>query len=416
MHIIFIKLLGEAVRFAFGAMLENKLRTFLSLLGVTIGIFAIISVFTMVDSIKRNIDNSIASLGDNVIYVQKWPWTFSADYPWWKYVNRPVVQLSELPELKKRSNLADKMAFTATGNTNVKYEGNLAEFVKVTGVTEDYQQIKNFEIASGRYLSEEEVYNGMNYAVLGADLASELFGSADPVGEDIVIRNKKTRVIGVFKKEGDNIIDFGNDNAVIIPINLLRYNIDVRSDAVNPLIMVKAKTGISNDELMGELLGIMRSIRRLAPDEDDNFSLNETKLISNTFDQLIAIVNTAGWFIGLFSILVGGFGIANIMFVSVKERTNIIGIQKSLGAKSFFILFQFLVESVLLCLTGGAIGLILIFLLTVIAGYFADINLALSLDNILMGIGISSIIGLISGIAPALAASRLDPVEAIRAN
>jgi putative ABC transport system permease protein len=416
MHIIFIKLLGEAVRFAFGAMLENKLRTFLSLLGVTIGIFAIISVFTMVDSIKRNIDNSIASLGDNVIYIQKWPWTFSADYPWWKYVNRPVVQLSELPELKKRSNLADKMAFTATGNTNVKYEGNLAEFVKVTGVTEDYQQIKNFEIASGRYLSEEEVYNGMNYAVLGADLASELFGSADPVGEDIVIRNKKTRVIGVFKKEGDNIIDFGNDNAVIIPINLLRYNIDIRSDAVNPLIMVKAKTGISNDELMGELLGIMRSIRRLAPDEDDNFSLNETKLISNTFDQLIAIVNTAGWFIGLFSILVGGFGIANIMFVSVKERTNIIGVQKSLGAKSFFILFQFLVESVLLCLTGGAIGLILIFLLTVIAGYFADINLALSLENILMGIGISSIIGLISGIAPALAASRLDPVEAIRAN
>ncbi|MFN4124009.1 MAG: ABC transporter permease [Flavobacteriales bacterium] len=413
---IYIKLLGESIRFAFGAMLENKLRTFLSLLGVTIGIFAIISVFTMVDSIKRNIDNSIASLGDNVIYIQKWPWTFSSDYPWWKYMNRPVVQLDELQEVKRRSQLAANMAFTATGMTTVIHEGNMAEFVKVVGVTDEYEQIKNFEIASGRYLSPSEINSGANYAVLGADLAEELFGNVDPVGNEVTIRNKVARVIGVFKKEGDNIIDFGNDNAMVIPINLLRYNVDIKSDAVNPLIMAKAAPGITNQELIEELYGIMRAIRRLAPDEDDNFSLNETKLISNTFDQLIAIVNSAGWFIGVFSILVGGFGIANIMFVSVKERTNIIGIQKSLGAKRFFILFQFLVESVMLCLTGGVIGLLLIFLLTLFAQYFADVELALSLNNILMGIGISSIIGLVCGIAPALTASRLDPVEAIRAN
>jgi len=413
---IYIRLLYEGIRFAFLSMLENKLRTLLSLLGVTIGIFAIISVFTMVDSIKRNIDNSIASLGNNVIYIQKWPWTFSSDYPFWKYMNRPVVQLKELNEVKRKTHLAEAMAFTATGMTNVKHEGNVAEFVKITGVTEDYDQIKNFEIENGRYLTSSEIISGNNYAVLGAELAVQLFGNADPVGQDIFIRNQKSKVIGVFKKEGDNIIDFGNDNAVIVPVNLLRYYIDIKTDNVNPLIMVKAKAGITNEALIEDLEGVMRSVRRIPPGVENNFSLNETKLISNAFDQLVAIVNSAGWFIGIFAILVGGFGIANIMFVSVKERTNIIGIQKSLGAKRFFILFQFLVESVMLCLTGGIIGLLLIFILILLAKYFGDIDLALSLGNILMGLAISSIIGLICGIAPALAASRLDPVEAIRAN
>jgi putative ABC transport system permease protein len=413
---IYLRLLMEGIRFAFSSMLENKLRTFLSLLGVTIGIFAIISVFTMVDSIKRNIDDSISSLGDNVIYIQKWPWTFSNDYPYWKYMNRPVVQLNELNEVKKKAHLAEEMAFTATAMTTVKYDGNIAEFVKVTGVTEGYDRIKTFELESGRYLTDAEIRSGNNYAVLGADLALQLFGNADPVGKEITVRNSKSYVIGVFKKEGDNIIDFGNDNAVVVPINLLRYYTDIKTDNVNPLIMVKAKPGVSNAAMIEDLQGVMRTVRRLPPDVEDNFSLNETKLISNTFDQLIGIVNAAGWFIGLFAILVGGFGIANIMFVSVKERTNIIGIQKSLGAKRFFILFQFLVESVMLCVTGGAIGLLLIFILTILAQYFGDISLFLSLKNILMGLAISSLIGLVCGIAPALAASRLDPVEAIRAN
>ena len=220
--------------------------------------------------------------------------------------------------------------------------------------------------------------------------------------------------IGIFKKEGQTLLDFGLDNACIVPLNYARTKVDIKNEQVNPYIAVKAKPGVSNAAIMDELTGIMRSIRKISPSEDDNFALNETKLISNGFDQLIGVVNVAGGVIGLFSILVGGFGIANIMFVSVKERTNIIGIQKSLGAKNYFILFQFLFEAMLLSVIGGLIGLLLIFLLTLAASTLLDFDISLSAGNIFTGILISSVIGLISGIAPALSASRLDPVEAIR--
>jgi putative ABC transport system permease protein len=408
-------LIKESFRFAIGSLTENKLRTFLSLLGITIGIFAIISVFTMVDSIKRNIDKSINKLGDNVIYVQKWPWTFSSDYPWWKYMNRPVTALEELNDVRSRSKLAEVCAFLIQVNVTIKHGSNSAENVRISAVSDGYDQIKTFDIAEGRYISESEFRSGSKLIVIGAEVASQLFGEANPVGKKVIVRGDELFVIGVFKREGQTLLDFGVDNAAIIPLNLARTKVNIRNEQLNPYIAVKAKPGVSNVAIMDELTGIMRSIRKISPSEDDNFALNETKLISNGFGQLIGVVNVAGGVIGLFSILVGGFGIANIMFVSVKERTNIIGIQKSLGAKNYFILFQFLFEAMLLSIIGGIIGLLLIFFLTLIASSALDFDVALSLKNILTGVLISSIIGLISGIAPALSASRLDPVEAIRA-
>jgi putative ABC transport system permease protein len=231
----------------------------------------------------------------------------------------------------------------------------------------------------------------------------------------VVIRGRKLRVIGTLKREGQNLIDLGLDNSVIVPINFAKTVIDIRAEYLNPSIMIKSKMGYSNAELIDELTGLMRGIRRLTPKEEDNFALNESKLISNTFDQLIGIVNIAGVFIGFFSILVGGFGIANIMFVSVKERTNIIGIQKSLGAKNYFVLTQFLFESVMLCILGGLIGLFFVFLLSALISVLLDFDLYLSVKNIILGLGISTVIGIISGIVPAISASRLDPVEAMRA-
>jgi len=385
------------------------------LLGITIGIFAIISVFTMVDSIKRNIDKSINKLGDNVIYVQKWPWTFSSDYPWWKYMNRPVTMLEELNDVRERSKLAEVCAFLIQTNVTIKYGSNSAENVGISAVSDGYDQIKSFDIAEGRYISESEFRSGAKMIVIGAEVATQLFGESNPIGKKVILRGDEVLIIGIFKREGQTLLDFGLDNAAIIPLNFARTKVNIRNEQINPYIAVKAKSGISNAALMDELTGIMRSIRKISPSKEDNFALNETKLISNGFDQLIGIVNIAGGVIGLFSILVGGFGIANIMFVSVKERTNIIGIQKSLGAKNYFILFQFLFEAVLLSVIGGLIGLLLIFLLALAASTLLDFDIALSLNNILTGIIISSVIGLISGIAPALTASRLDPVEAIRA-
>jgi len=411
---MFFNLVKESFRFAIGSLTENKLRTFLSLLGITIGIFAIISVFTMVDSIKRNIDKSINKLGDNVIYVQKWPWTFSSDYPWWKYMSRPVTALDELDDVRERTKLAEVCAFLIQTNVTLKFGSNSAENIGISAVTEGYDQIKTFDIAEGRYFSESEFRSGSELIVIGAEVAAQLFGDANPVGKKVILRGDELTVIGIFKREGQTLLDFGLDNAAIVPLNYARTKVNIKNEQVNPYIAVKAKPGVSNVAIMDELTGIMRSIRKISPSEDDNFALNETKLISNGFDQLIGVVNVAGGVIGLFSILVGGFGIANIMFVSVKERTNIIGIQKSLGAKNYFILFQFLFEAMLLSVIGGLIGLMLIFLLTLAASTILDFDISLSAGNIFTGILISSVIGLISGIAPALSASRLDPVEAIR--
>jgi putative ABC transport system permease protein len=412
---IYLQLIKESFSFAADSLLANKLRTFLSLLGVTIGIFAIIAVFTMVDSIRKNINNSVASLGDQVIYVQKWPWIFDKDFPWWKYMNRPQPNLDEMVDLKKKSELGEYFAFQITANSTIKYKQNSAEFVNIAAVSDDYEHVKNFEVEQGRYFSELEFRNGKNVIVLGDEIAKQLFENQLPIDQYVVIRGRKLRVIGTLKREGQNLIDLGLDNSVIVPINFAKTVIDIRAEYLNPSIMIKSKMGYSNAELIDELTGLMRGIRRLTPKEEDNFALNESKLISNTFDQLIGIVNIAGVFIGFFSILVGGFGIANIMFVSVKERTNIIGIQKSLGAKNYFVLTQFLFESVMLCILGGLIGLFFVFLLSALISVLLDFDLYLSVKNIILGLGISTVIGIISGIVPAISASRLDPVEAMRA-
>lgn len=411
---LFLRLFKESFQFALDSLISNKLRTFLSLLGITIGIFAIISVFTMVDSIKNNLDKSIASLGNNVIFIQKWPWEFSSDYKWWDYMNRPVTQYRELDLVRERSQLAAASAFLIQANVTLEYKSASAENIQISAVSDEYERIKSFEIQEGRYFSDAEIQAGRNKIVVGAEVATQLFGNISPIGKEILVRGDRVEIIGVFKREGQNILDFGLDNAAMVPLNFARALVDIRSDNVNPYIAVKALDGISNEALIDELTGIMRGIRRIKPREANNFALNETKLISNGLGSLIGVVNVAGGVIGLFSILVGGFGIANIMFVSVKERTNIIGIQKALGAKNYFILFQFLFESMLLSIAGGIIGLIIIFLLTLALSAGLDMDISLSLKNISLGIMISSIIGLIAGIAPALSASRLDPVEAMR--
>ncbi len=334
---LFLRLFAESFRFAVDSLVTNKLRTFLSLLGITIGIFAIISVFTMVDSIRNNIDKSISSLGDNVIYIQKWPWEFSSDYQWWEYMNRPTTKLSELQPLREKAQLAQSAAFLIQTNVTLEYKSASAENVQISAVSDEYDRIKSFELQEGRYFSLAEINRGQNKIVIGAEVAAALFGNAKPVGKTITIQGDQVTVIGVFKKEGQNLLDFGLDNAAIVPLNFARQIVDIRSEFLNPYIAVKAVDGASNEALIDELTGIMRSLRRLKPREANNFALNETKLLSNGFASLISVVNVAGGVIGLFSILVGGFGIANIMFVSVKERTNIIGIQKALGAKNYFI-------------------------------------------------------------------------------
>jgi putative ABC transport system permease protein len=411
---LFGSILKESFLFAYHALVSNKLRTILSLLGITIGIFAIISVFTVIDSLEKNIRTSVASLGENVVFIQKWPWEFGKDYPWWKYMNRPVPAVVELPELQRRSQYAEAMTFTINANNTVKYENNSIENINITCVSHDYNKVKTFELQDGRYFTEMESTAGRNIAVIGDNVAQSLFGGKNPIGESIKIIGRKITVIGIFKKEGSSIVGKSLDDMVLIPINYARNIVDLRSERLDPMVMIRAKKGINNEALKSELTGIMRSIRKLKPLADDDFALNETSMLSKGFDPIFDIIGLAGWIIGGFSIIVGGFGIANIMFVSVKERTSLIGIQKSLGAKNYFILTQFLIESVLLSLLGGLIGLLLVFIIAFLINLFADLGIMLNQSNVILAITVSVLIGVISGFVPAYTASQLDPVEAMR--
>ncbi|MFM2207498.1 MAG: hypothetical protein RL213_1473 [Bacteroidota bacterium] len=414
-----LRLVRESFLFAIEALRVNKLRTILSLLGITIGIFAIISVFTVTDSLERKIRKDIESLGSNVVYVQKWPWMpedEGGEYPWWKYMNRPIPGHREMQELDRRLQTASAVAYVATINGQVvKYGSNSVENVTVLAVSQDYDKIKSLELSDGRYFSESESGSGKPIALLGYDLQNAMFPSGNAVGKQITVHGLKMTVIGTVAKEGKSLMETSADNCVIVPVNYARNIVNLRSDRYDPYILVKAREGINNQELKADLRGYLRNIRRLHPQEDNDFALNETSMLSNDLQDLFATLGIAGWIIGGFSILVGGFGIANIMFVSVKERTPVIGIQKSLGAKNYFILLQFLVESVFLCLIGGGIGLLAVYGLSSVATSLLDFDLTLAVNNVINGVVISAVIGIISGFVPALQASRMNPVDAIRA-
>ncbi len=412
---LFLRLIRESYLFAFQAIVVNKLRTFLSLLGITIGIFAVITVFTIVDSMEITIRKNIESLGNNVMFIEKWPWAFGSDYPWWKYLNRPVTKPSEMNEILKRSNSIEAATFFLKAEKTVKHLDRSIDNALILSVSQDYDKVWSLNLSDGRYFTPSESASGKNVAVIGSTIAETLFENTDPIGKNIKIFGRNLEVIGVIKKVGKDLFGGGTDEQILIPVNWARNVIDIKSEMYEPCIIVKAKPLYSNAEVKDELTGVMRSIRKLKPSAEDNFAINETDILTKGFESIFSVLSIAGWIIGGFSLLVGGFGIANIMFVSVRERTNIIGIQKSLGAKKYFILFEFLFEAIILCLIGGLFGLLLVYLGTVLVATAFDMELTLTAGNILLGVFVSATIGLISGYIPAYMASKLDPVVAIRA-
>lgn len=413
---LFLVLLRESVLFAFHALRVNRLRTLLSLLGITIGIFAIIAVFTAVDSMANKIRSSVQSLGENVIFIQRMPWVPDGEFKWWEYMNRPIFTERERDEIKHRSLLADAVVFVGYGEATLRYNTSSIENAQVAAATYEYDRVKPFDLSAGRYFTEQECATGRAVVIIGSAIAEGLFRNEDPVGKSITIKGRKAYVIGVFKAEGESMMGNSSDNQVLIPLSFGRAMVDIESERIDPFMMIKTKDNVSVADLKDELHGIMRSVRRVSPAEQDNFALNEVSVLAGPIQEVFGVVGTIGWIIGAFSILVGGFGIANIMFVSVRERTSQIGIQKSLGAKRWFILMQFLAESVVLCLLGGILGLLLDYTLVLIANEFIEFGFVLSLSNISLGITISVLIGVISGFIPAYSASQLDPVEAIRSN
>ncbi|KGE16162.1 ABC transporter permease [Sphingobacterium deserti] len=407
-------LIKESFLFAVSALKDNRTRTLLSLLGVTIGIMTIIGVLSAVDTLRDNLEESVRKIGSRVLYIEKWPWDGGPDFPWWKYVNRPEPKYGDFEAMKARMTTAEEVAYSINiGDVTAKYKNNSASNVSIVGATHGILTIGNLDIVDGRYFSEQESRAGTNSVILGATIAEGLFPVEEPIGKYVTLMGRKLQVIGVLKKEGSGIlIDVSNDDVAYIPFSLARNMVNFEN--YSPSISIEVKPNITLEEAESELIGIMRSIRRLPPTREDDFSVNKTTLITAQLDQMFAVINLAGFSIGIFSILVGGFGIANIMFVSVRERTNLIGIQKALGAKQFFILSQFLIESILLCLIGGAMGLLCVYGLAALVQALLDFKVIVSMQMVILTTTLSTVIGLVAGIVPAINAASMDPVEAIR--
>ncbi|HCY45573.1 MAG TPA: ABC transporter, partial [Flavobacteriales bacterium] len=403
---IFFRLFGESIAFAYQALGVNKLRTLLSLLGVTIGIFSIISVFTLVDSLKSGIEESFDVLNDDVLFIQQMPWgpeEGDTEFKWWEFIRRKQPALKDASNLQKRLTKAEAVAF-ATGTSGVaEYKNSSYGSAEIAGVSFEYNEVIKLDIAQGRYFTEVESDGGRNTVIIGNEIAETLFGNLNPIGKSIKVKGHKVKVIGVFSKEGTSIIGSPFDKLVLMPVKLITRMVDVRNTDCQ--ILVKSNPGVSNAELKDEIIGQFRAIRKLSIKKKNDFSVNEASMLSALVDGVFAMINAVGFVIGFFAILVGGFSIANIMFVSVKERTNIIGIQKALGAKNSFIMLQFLAESIFLCVFGGIIGLMLMSILVLIVNIWSDsFTLVIFWSNLVIGVVISAVIGLVSGILPAYTA------------
>ena len=418
--------LKEGITFTWNELKNNKFRTFLSLLGVSIGIFTIVAIFTAVDALKSNVKKGFESFSNNLVQVSKWPMTpededgnpltdqasMNMEYRWWDYMKRPDITYNHFKFLKANSKLAEDFLFAYGASTRVKYGRNTSGEVNVSCTTSAFEKMLKINIDRGRMITKAEFDEGSLVAIIGNAVASSLFQEEDPIGKMIKIKGYSVAVVGVIEKQGGSITNFTDtDNAVYIPYLAGKMVFGLREpdgelDAI-------PKEGVTSQELSQELRQLMRQARRIRPGQKNDFSINEFATLSDMLDKILGIIKTVGWIIAAFSLLIGGFGIANIMFVSVKERTKIIGIQKALGAKRYFIMTQFLAEALILAVAGALAGILLIAIILWIAPIPAEYDVHLTFSNILSGVAIASIIGILSGILPAWSAARLNPVDAI---
>ncbi|MFM2368893.1 MAG: hypothetical protein RL619_1193 [Bacteroidota bacterium] len=412
--LVYLRLLKESFGFAMNALRNNKLRTLLSLLGVTIGIFSIIAVLAAVDSLDRKITKDLSSLDKNTIYVMKFSFGPS-DIPQWKREQFPNVKYDEYTYMKGVMTNTDQMGYQIfTKRESIKYDSKTVSDVNIVPVSHEFIDIQGLEFEKGRFYNESEANSGSTVIVLGDEIAKSLFENIEPIGKNVRLYGKRFTVIGVLKKQGAGLFGDSNDTSAFIPVNFIRQLYGDNNTSLTNVIIFKPERGVDIDAYKGEISQKLRNYRGLKAGEIDDFFINVLSGFTDFIDGIIGQMNVVGWVISGFSLLVGGFGIANIMFVSVKERTNLIGIQKSLGAKNRFILFQFLFEAIILSVIGGIIGLLLVWLISVVLTKALDFEFVLGIGNVLLGTGLAALIGLISGILPAITASKLDPVEAIR--
>jgi len=408
-----LNILASSLRLTLQELKNNKLRTSLSLTGIAFGIFCIIGVLATVNSLERNIQDEIASLGTNTIYIDKWDYSGGPDIPFWKMRSRPAMKFEEAQMIKDRSELTESLAFFMSTTGNISYKNDMLEGVGVYGVNPSQIEIQPMDFAAGRYFSATEFNNASSVAIIGYNNAEKLYGTAErALGKMVEVKGRKINIVGVIAKAGKDGIGFNFDDCLMLPYKFCKQLYEENN--TNPVIIVKGKKDIPTEALSDELRGIMRQIRRISPRQDDNFSLNSVEAFSKAVSGFFVILNIVGSIIGGISLVVGMFGIANIMFVTVKERTPVIGLKKAIGAKSSTVLFEFLAEAALLCLMGGTVGIIFVWILTMILSGPLNFPVYISLPLLGMTVILCLIVGILAGIIPARRAAKMDPVVAIR--
>ncbi len=408
-----LNIIRNSLKLTLQELRVNKLRTTLSLTGVAFGIFCIIGVLATVNSLERNIQNEVKTLGSNTIYIDKWDYSGGPDQPIWKFRARPVAKYEEAEMIKKRGVLLDDISFLMQSGSSISHKDDLLQNCSVYGIVEAQMTIQPISFDGGRFFSSSEFYNGTNVCLIGFTNAEQLFGNSErALGKQIDIKGKKVTIVGVIKKEGKNFIGWDYDNCVMLPYKFCKTIFD--ETFTNPILIAKGKEGVTSAALINELKGIMRQIRRLSPMQEDNFSLNSVEAFSKAISQSFVMINVVGSIIGGISLIVGMFGIANIMFVTVKERTSMIGLKKAIGAKKSSILFEFLMEAAMLCIIGGAFGLFFVYILTLVLSGPLNFPVYISIPMLITTIIICITVGILAGIIPASQAARMDPVAAIR--
>jgi putative ABC transport system permease protein len=410
-----LEILGSSLNLTWQEFKSHKIRTLLSLSGVAFGIFCIISVLATVDSLEYQVQKDIKALGTNTVYIDKWVYAGGPDYPWWRYVKRPSPSHEEMLLLKQKVAAAANVAFNINTNSYVGYEDDVINNVNYYGITDEFVKIQPVDIELGRYLQQADYDYAANVVVIGYVIAETLFGKAEKApGKTIILKSgKRAQIVGLIKKQGKSFVGgWEYDNSVLMPLGFMKQM--VREKNSNPIIMVQGKELVPMEQLRDELTGAMRSIRKLKPTQEDDFALNDIDAFSSFASEIFGGINKGGWAIATLSLIVGMFGVANIMFVTVRERTPQIGLKKAIGAKRSVILTEFLLESAFLCIMGGLLGLIVVFLLTLASTAIFGFTVFIAPRILILAITICIIVGVLAGIIPASIAAKMDPVVAIR--
>lgn len=410
-----LEILGSSLNLTWQEFKSHKVRTLLSLTGIAFGIFCIISVLATVDSLEYQVQKDIKALGTNTVYIDKWVYAGGPDYPWWRYVKRPAPTYEEMKLVKEKVPAAANVAFNISNTSYVGYGDDVINNINYYGITEEFVKIQPVDIEIGRYLQPVDYDFAANVVVMGYTIAETLFGKADKaLGKQILLRSgKRAQIVGIIKKQGRSFVGgWEYDNSLIMPHGFMKEM--MREKNSNPIIMVQGKEMVPMEQLRDELTGAMRSIRKLKPTQEDDFALNDIDAFSSFASEIFGGINKGGWAIAILSLVVGMFGVANIMFVTVRERTPQIGLKKAIGAKRSVILTEFLLESSFLCIMGGLMGLSIVFLLTLASKAIFGFTVFIAPNILILAISICIIVGVMAGIIPASIAAKMDPVVAIR--